>query len=135
VQFNPISVSIVADIDPGDPTELPHDPSEVVHIQSLKVIDGYMGLHIKYYILQLIYTYINTITTTTNTKALIDSRTLKKIELVRSGMFSPQANNFDPSQVEKRFGGSMENILQFWMPISTIHQPTRSDPNWRYEVG
>lgn len=42
---------------------------------------------------------------------MLDSRTLKKIEMWESKSFAPLAHGFHPDMLERKFGGGMPNIL------------------------
>ncbi|CAD8084670.1 unnamed protein product [Paramecium primaurelia] len=59
-----------------------------------------------------------------NYHQMLDSRTFKKIEIWESKSFAPLAHGFHPDMLERRFGGGMPNLQQYWLPTQIIQQPS-----------
>ena len=47
-------------------------------------------------------------------KNFIQEETLKRMFIVDGETVGPLFNSTNPSQIEKKFGGTQENITQFW---------------------
>lgn len=41
-----------------------------------------------------------------------------------SKSFAPLAHGFHPDMFEKKFGGGLEDITQFWLPLQILKQPS-----------
>lgn len=57
----------------------------------------------------------------------LDERTLYKINKLKKNEFHKMFDLIPPEQLEKKYGGTLENITSFWPPIDPLKEEKQVD--------